>query len=45
MGKKKFLVLFGILMLISIGGITAWSTTTVAEEASIPKWVRDTALW
>ena len=45
MGKKKFLVLFGILMLISAGGITAWSTTTFAEETSIPSWIRDTALW
>ena len=45
MGKKKFFVLFGILMLISISGITAWSTTTFAEETSIPSWIRDTALW
>jgi len=45
MGKKKFFVIFGILMLISTSGITALSTTTFAQEASIPNWIRDTALW
>lgn len=45
MGRKKFFALFGILILISISGITAWSTTSFAEEAFIPNWIRDTALW
>ncbi len=45
MEKKKFLVFFGIMMLISTGGIIAWSSTTFAEETTIPSWIRDTALW
>ncbi len=43
--RKKYLVLGSILILISTVGITAWSTTTFAEEAQIPNWLRDTALW
>ena len=43
--KKKFLVLGSILILISIGGITALSSTTLAEETPIPNWIRNTALW
>jgi len=45
MEKKKFLVFFGILILISTVGITAWSSTIFAEETPIPNWIRDTALW
>ena len=45
MQKKKFLVFVGILIMISIGGLTAWPSTTFAEEALIPNWIRDTALW
>ena len=45
MEKKKILVLFGILTLVSSVGITAWSSITFAEEILIPNWVRDTALW
>jgi len=33
------------LILISTGGITAWSSTTFSEETQIPNWIRDTALW
>jgi len=35
----------GILILISTVGITAWSSTTFAEETLIPNWIRNTALW
>ena len=45
MGKKKFIVIGSILILISMGGITALSSTTFAEETPIPNWIRDTALW
>jgi len=45
MEMKKFLVFVGILILISTGGITVWSSTTFAEETLIPNWIRDTALW
>ncbi len=45
MEKKKFLVIVGILILISTVGITAWSSTTFAEETLIPDWIRNTALW
>jgi len=45
MGKKKFLVIVGMLILISTVGITAWSSTTFAEETLIPNWIRNTALW
>ena len=45
MEKKKFLVFFGITILISISGIIAWSSTTFAEETAIPNWIRNTALW
>jgi len=45
MGQKKFLVIMSILILISTVGITAWSSTTFAEEALIPNWIRNTALW
>ncbi len=45
MEKKKFLVFVGILILISTGGITVWSSTTFAEETPIPNWIRNTALW
>ena len=45
MEKKKFLVFFGITILISISGIIAWSSTTFAEETVIPNWIRNTALW
>ncbi len=45
MGKKKFLVIVSILILISTVGITAWSSTTFAEETLIPNWIRNTALW
>ena len=38
-------VIVGILILISTVGITAWSSTTFAEETLIPNWIRDTALW
>lgn len=41
---KKLLVLFGILILFSTVGITAWTSAT-AQEVLIPNWVRDTALW
>ncbi len=45
MEKKKFFVIVGILILISTVGITAWSSTTFAEETLIPNWIRNTALW
>ena len=45
MGKKKFLVIVSILILISAVGITAWPSTTFAEETLIPNWIRATALW
>ena len=45
MGKKKLLVLFGVLIIVSTVGITAWASNTFAEEATIPGWIRDTALW
>ena len=45
MEKKKFLVIVSILILISTVGITAWSSTTFAEETLIPNWIRNTALW
>ena len=45
MEKKKFLVIVGMLISISAVGITAWSSTTFAEEALIPNWIRNTALW
>ncbi len=45
MEKKRSLVFFGILILVSTIGITAWSSTTFAEEVFLPNWVRDTALW
>ncbi len=45
MGKKKFLVIVCILILISAIGITAWPSTTFAEEALIPPWIRAVALW
>ena len=45
MGKKKFLVIIGILILISTVGITSWSSTTFAEEPLIPNLIIDTALW
>jgi len=38
-------VIVVILILISTVGITAWSSTTFAEETLIPNWIRDTALW
>ena len=38
-------IIVGILILISTVGITAWSSTTFAEETLIPNWIRDTALW
>jgi len=45
MEKKKFLVILSILILISTVGITAWSSTTFAQETLIPNWIRNTALW
>jgi len=45
MEKKKFLVIVSMLILISTIGVTAWSSTTFAEETLIPNWIRNTALW
>jgi len=45
MKKNKSLVFVGVMILVSAGGITALSSTTFAEEAPIPNWIRDTALW
>ena len=45
MEKKKLVVFGSMLILISTVGITAWTSTTFAEELLIPNWIRDTALW
>jgi len=45
MEKKRLLAFFGILVVISTIGITAWSSTSFAEETYIPNWIRDNALW
>ncbi len=45
MGKKKFLVIVSILILISTVGITNWSSTAFAEEALIPDWIKNVFVW
>ena len=45
MEKKRLLAFFGVLVVISTIGITAWSSTSFAEETYIPNWIRDNALW